>query len=377
MGKFTAKRIHGPRTGAGEMMDIVLSNQRICGAGRFSNVYVAKLEEPVEMTVAIKNVWLTATSGKYSKENSKDHVPSTEPLPNQGGNYAYAEIGVLAMIRHPHIVRLLYHFSKPTETDECYSLVLDFLPQELGKLLKTKKQPFNVLETKVLSWQIFNALEYLNAYDIAHLDIKPNNLILDESTLHLKLSDFGNARVLNKEADYLSYQVTRFYRAPELLFGGCRFTTLIDVWAAGCVMAEICTGKVLFRAPDPKNQARLVVEVLGYPTDEDVKAMDVGRPRVRRGTTKGILAHQPQLPKEMISVLQKIFIYNVQKRASAARVMTDEFFAELKTLPKRPNGVPIKDFGYAIEEQPIKATKARLERSKERMSSTCHPAIKH
>ncbi|CAJ0565351.1 unnamed protein product, partial [Mesorhabditis spiculigera] len=331
--KFQAKRVHGKSSTADATIEWT-GDTINCGHGRFSTVVLISLEQPEQGLFAYKHVKATQLCRPKGKGSS------TEPLPQKEGELP-AEIEILSKIQHNHCLRLLY-YQLTTDIGNPYNMILDMLPHEVGRHLKDNRKGFNLLDTKVLSWQMFNALAYLASMNIAHLDIKPANLIFDENTMLLKLADFGNARIISNEADYMPYQVARPYRAPELMF---------DVWSGGCVMAEIATGQTLFTSAKTKEMAAVVVNVLGYPTDEDVKAMKVGRPRVRKGKNLGLQKHMPSIPKEMLPVLEKILVYNIKKRITAHRLLSDPFFAELKLLPKRSNGHRIPDFGYDIHEQ--------------------------
>lgn len=98
-------------------------------------------------------------------------------------------------------------------------------------------------------WQFFQGLAYIHKLGIAHRDLKPDNILVDNETISLKICDFGSAKSLqshNSTSDKnsrgsVTYISTRYYRGPELLFGNPHYGTEIDLWAAGCVLAEMFT----------------------------------------------------------------------------------------------------------------------------------------
>lgn len=82
----------------------------------------------------------------------------------------------------------------------------------------------------------------MHALGICHRDIKPQNLLVDSSNHALKVCDFGSAKRLIKGEVNVSYICSRYYRAPELIFGATEYNNSIDVWSVGCVMAELLLG---------------------------------------------------------------------------------------------------------------------------------------
>lgn len=85
-------------------------------------------------------------------------------------------------------------------------------------------------------------MAYLHALGICHRDIKPQNLLVDSNNHVLKVCDFGSAKRLIKGEVNVSYICSRYYRAPELIFGATEYNNSIDVWSVGCVMAELLLG---------------------------------------------------------------------------------------------------------------------------------------
>ncbi|CAJ0561403.1 unnamed protein product, partial [Mesorhabditis spiculigera] len=315
MPRVLATRVHGKGTASSAQLDFTERLLKF-GDGRFATVELWQIDGPERRLVALKRVHgNTPTNGTTS---DSDGAPADCPTQSQ----LFGEIDVLKKVHHQNCVTLLYYYwITPGTPADGYNLILDYLPKEIGKILKASRNGFGLQNTKILSWQLFNALAYLSSMHIIHLDIKPANLIFDETTMQLKIADFGNARIINYDVPHISYQVTRYYRPPELLFGSRRFTCGIDVWSAGCVMAEMATGKVLFRATSTKLQANLVVAVLGYPSEDDLKTMNVGRPRVRKGNKLGLLKHLPQIPKDMVPLLERILVYSLKQRIPAHKIL--------------------------------------------------------
>lgn len=117
---------------------------------------------------------------------------------------------------------------------------------------------------------LLRGLKYLHDISIMHRDIKPANLLITDGGT-LKIADFGLARIYRKNAPEKSYSpqvATRFYRAPEILWGASQYGPAIDLWAAGCVFAEMLRGIPLFGGTTDIEQLALVVRLLGTPDTE-------------------------------------------------------------------------------------------------------------
>lgn len=123
-------------------------------------------------------------------------------------------------------------------------------------------------------YQLFRSLAYIHSLGICHRDIKPQNLLLDPDSGVLKLCDFGSAKHLMKGEPNVSYICSRYYRAPELIFGAIDYTTKIDVWSAGCVLAELLLGQPIFPGDSGVDQLVEIIKVLGTPTREQIREMN-------------------------------------------------------------------------------------------------------
>ncbi len=105
---------------------------------------------------------------------------------------------------------------------------------------------------------------------IVHRDIKPQNLLIDPLTHQLKLCDFGSAKKIIEGEQNVAYICSRYYRAPELIFGATSYTSAVDVWSAGCVVGELLIGQPLFVGESGVDQLVEIIKVLGTPTKEQI-----------------------------------------------------------------------------------------------------------
>ena len=123
-------------------------------------------------------------------------------------------------------------------------------------------------------YQLFRSLAYIHSLGICHRDIKPQNLLINQETGVLKLCDFGSAKILVKNEPNVSYICSRYYRAPELIFGAINYTTKIDIWSAGCVFAELLINQPIFPGDSSVDQLVEIIKVLGTPSRNQIYEMN-------------------------------------------------------------------------------------------------------
>ncbi|CAI0439517.1 unnamed protein product [Linum tenue] len=276
----------------------------------------------------------------------------------------------MQMLDHPNIVGLKHSFFSTTDKEELYlNLVLEYVPETLNRiarnynrvnqrmpLIYVKLYTYQVCDLSIpLSLNFFNhvlldqicrALAYMhNCIGICHRDIKPQNLLVNPHTHQLKLCDFGSAKVLVKGEANVSYICSRYYRAPELIFGATEYTTAIDIWSTGCVMAELLLGQPLFPGESGVDQLVEIIKVLGTPTREEIKCMNPNYTEFKFPQIKPHPWHkvfQKRLPPEAVDLLCRFFQYSPNLRCTALEAYIHPFFDELRDPSTRlPNGRPL------------------------------------
>ncbi len=127
--------------------------------------------------------------------------------------------------------------------------------------------------------QILRGLKYVHTAGVLHRDLKPSNLLLNASC-DLKICDFGLARTSTESNAFMTeYVVTRWYRAPELLLSCDSYDAGVDVWAVGCILAELLQRKPLFPGRDYIDQLKLIIKTLGTPTDDELQFISAPKAR--------------------------------------------------------------------------------------------------
>uniref|UniRef100_A0A8C7VFU8 mitogen-activated protein kinase n=1 Tax=Oncorhynchus mykiss TaxID=8022 RepID=A0A8C7VFU8_ONCMY len=160
---------------------------------------------------------------------------------------AYRELRLLKHMKHENVIGLVYVFTADLSLDRFHDfyLVMPFMGTDLGKLMKLQ----NLSEDKVqfLVYQMLKGLKYIHSAGIIHRDLKPGNLAVNQEC-ELKILDFGLAR--QADSEMTGYVVTRWYRAPEVILSWMHYTQTVDIWSVGCIMAEMLSGKTLFKGND-------------------------------------------------------------------------------------------------------------------------------
>ncbi|KAG4907284.1 hypothetical protein JHK82_055945 [Glycine max] len=295
--------------------------ERVVGHGSFGVVFQAKCLETGE-TVAIKKVL-------------------------QDKRYKNRELQTMRLLDHPNVVALKHCFFSTTEKDELYlNLVLEYVPETVNRVIKhynKLNQRMPLIYVKLYTYQIFRALSYIHrCIGVCHRDIKPQNLLVNPHTHQVKLCDFGSAKVLVKGEPNISYICSRYYRAPELIFGATEYTSAIDIWSVGCVLAELLLGQPLFPGESGVDQLVEIIKVLGTPTREEIKCMNPNYTEFKFPQIKAHPWHKifhKRMPPEAVDLVSRLLQYSPNLRCTAFDALTHPFFDELRDPNTRlPNG---------------------------------------
>ncbi|KAE8586482.1 hypothetical protein XENTR_v10021679 [Xenopus tropicalis] len=167
---------------------------------------------------------------------------------------ALREIRMLKQLKHPNLVNLLEVFRRKRKLH----LVFEYCDHTV--LHELDKYPRGVPEhlVKSITWQTLQAVNFCHKHHCIHRDVKPENILITRHSV-IKLCDFGFARLLTGPSDYYTdYVATRWYRAPELLVGDTQYGPPVDVWAIGCVFAELLSGIPLWPGKSDVDQLYLI-----------------------------------------------------------------------------------------------------------------------
>ncbi|ORY79411.1 cyclin-dependent kinase [Protomyces lactucae-debilis] len=215
------------------------------GEGTYATVYKGKNRTTGE-TVALKEIHL----------DSEEGTPST----------AIREISLMKELKHENIVGLW----DVIHTDNKLMLVFEFMDKDLKKYMDShgKNGALEPATIRSFMYQLIKGIAFCHENRVLHRDLKPQNLLINKRG-HLKLADFGLARAFGIPVNTFSNEVvTLWYRAPDVLLGSRTYSTSIDIWSAGCIMAEMFTGRPLFPGSNNEDELLKIFRLMGTPTEQ-------------------------------------------------------------------------------------------------------------
>ncbi|EEY66795.1 mitogen-activated protein kinase, putative [Phytophthora infestans T30-4] len=258
------------------------------------------------------------------------------------------EVRLLGHFHHKNITRL-HDLSPPPsrkQFDDMY-IITELMETDLHQVIYSM-QPMSDDHVKYFLYQMLCALHHIHSAGVLHRDMKPSNILLN-ANCDLKVCDFGLARggvgsssglqqELQQLGELTEYVVTRWYRAPEIMLNCLHYTTAIDVWAVGCIFAEMLLREPLFPGNDYLHQLKLIIKFLGTPKQEDIgfvkntKALRfltklaISKPKKWRDVfaTSGA---ENSVSAEAIDLLSKMLLFNPDKRISVDAALRHPYLA--------------------------------------------------
>ena len=303
---------------------------RLIGDGTYGIVYEGKNKETKEK-VAIKKL--------------KQKYKSIEECKNK------IEIQVLEQLNHENIIQLKevireYNGEVSYIFEYCDCNLLEFIDAHRGN---NKKIPEIIIKDIIL--QLTRGLNYLHSKGYLHRDLKPENILLilnkydlysiskndiNNSNIKVKIADFGTVKKIptQNELSITEYVCTRWYRAPECVLRTDYYNETSDIWAIGCIMAELYTLEPIFPGENEFDQINQIFKILGTPTESkwswgylQAKNLGITFSIYYKKDLKTILGY---IGKEGTNLLNEIFQFEPTKRPSCSRILNHPYFKLFK-----------------------------------------------
>jgi len=222
-------------------------------------------------------------------------------------------------------------------------MVFEYSEYDLTGVLETSEIRFTQDHVKSWSQQLLSGVHYMHINKVIHRDLKASNLLINKKG-ELKIADWGLARSWNSEMKRLTVRViTLWYRPPELLLGCAQYTSKIDMWSVGCIIAEMFRRSGFLRGANETTQLDLIFRTCGHPTPEDWPDLDTtcplwktlqpppDQPRFPNRLTEALRDKLPQ-PKWMtdnaVDLISKLMTLNPTNRWTAEQALDADYFFE-------------------------------------------------
>ncbi|XP_073482765.1 serine/threonine-protein kinase ICK isoform X1 [Aquarana catesbeiana] len=235
------------------------------------------------------------------------------------------ELKSLRKLNHPNVIKLKEVIR---ENDQLY-FVFEYMKENLYQLMKDRNKLFPETTIRNIMFQILQGLAFIHKYGFFHRDLKPENLLCMGPEL-IKIADFGLARETRSRPPYTDYVSTRWYRAPEVLLRSTNYNSPIDVWAVGCIMAEVYTLRPLFPGSSEIDTIFKICQVLGTPKKTDwpegyqlATAMNFHWPQCVPNNLKSLI---PNASSEGIQIMRDMLQWDPKKRPTASKALRHPYF---------------------------------------------------
>lgn len=253
-------------------------------SGTYGRVYKAVGKKGQKGEFAIKKSVLSQTPMRRGLTNYRFKPDREGELIQYTGlsQSAIREMSLCSELAHANVVQL----EEIILEDKCIFMVFEYTEHDLLQIIhhhnQPQKHPIPAAMVRSILFQLLNGLLYLHTNWVLHRDLKPANILVT-STGAIRIGDLGLARLFYKPLNSLfagdKVVVTIWYRAPELLMGSRHYTPAIDLWAVGCIFAELLSLRPIFKGEEAKmdskktvpfqrNQMMKIIEILGVPKKE-------------------------------------------------------------------------------------------------------------
>ncbi|KAM4747712.1 mitogen-activated protein kinase 6 [Rhinophrynus dorsalis] len=302
----------------------------------------------------------SAVDNDCDKRVAVKKIVLTDP---QSVKHALREIKIIRRLDHDNIVKvfeilgpngshLIDDVGSLTELN-CVYIVQEYMETDLAKLLE--QGPLREEHARLFMYQLLRGLKYIHSANVLHRDLKPANLFINTEDLVVKIGDFGLARIMDPHYSHKGHLseglVTKWYRSPRLLLSPNNYTKAIDMWAAGCIFAEMLTGKTLFAGAHELEQMQLILESIPVVHEEDRQELlsvipvyiknDMSEPH------KPLTQLLPGISPEALDFLAQILTFSPMDRLTAEEALSHPYMS----IYSFPMDEPISSHPFHIEDE--------------------------
>ncbi|KAL3655058.1 hypothetical protein CASFOL_000844 [Castilleja foliolosa] len=306
------------------------------GQGTYSNVYKAR-DLISGKVVALKKV----------------RFDNLEP---ETVKFMAREILVLRKLNHPNVIKL--EGLVISRMSSSLYLVFEYMEHDLAGLAAVQTTKFTEPQVKCYMKQLISGLEHCHNNGVLHRDIKCSNLLIGNDGV-LRIADFGLASFFDPERKrpMTSRVITLWYRPPELLLGATYYGVGVDLWSAGCILAELLAGKPILRGRTEVEQLHKIFKLCGSPSDEYWKKSRLPNAilyKPQQPYKRCIAETFKDFPPTALDLIETLLTVDPDARGTATSALNTEFFTtepyacEPESLPKFP---PSKEMDIKLRDE--------------------------
>ncbi|XP_035513647.1 mitogen-activated protein kinase 4 isoform X2 [Morone saxatilis] len=293
--------------------------------------------------------------------------------------HALREVKITRLLRHENVVRVhevLAPYGRPLPRDptqlSALYIVQECMETDLARLLE--QGPLHTGHATLLFYQLLRGLKFIHSANVLHRDLKPANIFINTDQLLLKIGDFGLARIVDPHYSHKGYLseglVTKWYCSPRLLLSPNNYTKAIDMWAAGCILAEMLTGRMLFAGAHELEQMQLILDTVPVLREEDRQdLLQVMPSYVSHGwrVKKPFSELLPEVDAQAVDFLERILTFNPMDRLTAEAALSHPFLQQYSC----PEDEPTSSHPFRIEDELVDSliTEQSLSNSNSQASS--------
>ncbi|OCT86944.1 mitogen-activated protein kinase 6 [Xenopus laevis] len=302
----------------------------------------------------------SAVDNDCDKRVAVKKIVLTDP---QSVKHALREIKIIRRLDHDNIVKvfeilgpngrqLTDDVSSLTELN-CVYIIQEYMETDLAKLLEQGQ--LREEHARLFMYQLLRGLKYIHSANVLHRDLKPANLFINTEDLVVKIGDFGLARIMDPHYSHKGHLseglVTKWYRSPRLLLSPNNYTKAIDMWAAGCIFAEMLTGKTLFAGAHELEQMQLILESIPVVHEEDRQELLSVIPVYIKNDMSEPHKPLPQLlsgiSSDALDFLEQILTFSPMDRLTAEEALSHPYMS----IYSFPMDEPISSHPFHIEDE--------------------------
>ncbi|XP_044229890.1 mitogen-activated protein kinase 4 [Thunnus albacares] len=261
------------------------------------------------------------------------------------------EVKITRWLHHENVVRVhevLAPYGRPLPRDpnqlSALYIVQECMETDLARLLE--QGPLPTGHATLLFYQLLRGLKFIHSANVLHRDLKPANIFINIDQLLLKIGDFGLARIVDPHYSHKGYLseglVTKWYCSPRLLLSPNNYTKAIDMWAAGCILAEMLTGRMLFAGAHELEQMQLILNTVPVLREEDRQdLLQVMPSYVSHGwrVKKPFSELLPEVDALAVDFLQRILTFNPMDRLTAEEALSHLFLQQYSCPEDEPTSL--------------------------------------